>query len=144
MLKQNIFRYKIPSGLFKTKVPIPIRVPDTCSWMYSLHFTFPITYTDRWGTTDDYATSSLHLFPFSTSLGVGKLQPCALFDAVFLPLLLSTSSSSPLSWYLVRCFLRGQMRCGRITSVCASWPLSGLCTYMIQWLIGSCCGPLHW
>lgn len=51
----------------------------------------------------------------------------------------------PLSSYLVRCFLPGQMivGCGRSTSVFASWPLSGG-LHMVRWLVRSCCRPFHW
>ena len=42
--------------------------------------------TDRWSTTDDFATSFLHLFLFSnSSLGVDELQPCPLFGVVLPP-----------------------------------------------------------
>ena len=70
-------------------------------------------------------------------LGVGDLQPCVHSSKL--------SFSSPLSWYFVRWFLRGQMivRRAHTTSVCASWALSGGLR-MVRWLVGSGWGPLRW
>ena len=69
---------------------------------------------DRCGTTDDFASSSLHLFLLSTALRewVNSSPVHSLIHAGFPPLLLSTSSCAPLSWYLVRCFLRGHCSVG--------------------------------
>ena len=49
----------------------------------SLHFTFPVTRKDRWGTTDEFATSSLHLFLFSCeNIYTHKISPWTLFICV--------------------------------------------------------------
>ena len=50
----------------------------------------------RWGTTDDFITSFLHLFPvLRCPLGLGELHACPFPDVVFPPLPLSALSYSP-------------------------------------------------
>ena len=48
-----------------------------------------------WGTTDDFATNSLHFPVFHCPMGLGELQACPFPDVVFPPLFLSALSSSP-------------------------------------------------
>ena len=51
---------------------------------------------DRWGTTDDFATSVLHFSLFSTALwDLANSEACPFHDVVFPPLPLSALSSSP-------------------------------------------------
>ena len=55
----------------------------------------------RWGTTDDFATSFLHLLcsrllsVLDCPLGLGELQACPFIDVVFPPLRLSAFSTPP-------------------------------------------------
>ena len=113
--------------------------------MSILFFTLPVTRTDRWGTTDDFATSSLHVFLFSTALW--ELRSPALSTlSCCLPSTSSVSPPPPPSWYLVRWFFaRPDDRMTwsyhfnlRFLTVTRSL----LC--IIRWFVGSGCGPLRW
>ena len=55
----------------------------------------------RWGTTDDFATSFLQLFPvLHCPFGFAEIQACPFPDVVFPPLPLSALSSSPFHYAL--------------------------------------------
>ena len=63
----------------------------------SPHHHLSLNREGRWGITDDFTTSFLHLF-FSIlhcPLGLGEPQACPFPDVVFPPLPLSALSSSP-------------------------------------------------
>ena len=72
---------------------------DVFSWhlVASVHgYLLCLNLGGRWGTTDDFATISLHFALFSTALwDLANLQACPFPDVVFRPLLLSVLSSSP-------------------------------------------------
>ena len=55
-----------------------------------------LTREGRWGTTDNFNTSFIHLSVFQCPLGLGELQACPFPDVVSPPLPLSALSSSPL------------------------------------------------
>ena len=59
-------------------------------------FTYPLVARVVLGTTDDFTTSFLHLFPvLHCPLGLAELQACPFLDVVFPPLPLSALSSVP-------------------------------------------------
>ena len=60
------------------------------------HYHLSINLEGCWGTADDFVTSFLHFYLFSTAFwDLGELQACPFPDVVFPPLPVSAFSSSP-------------------------------------------------
>ena len=85
--------------------PMPILVGGTSNKIlkpimivihHHYHHHLPLNREDRWGTTDDFATSFFHFPPFSTDLwDLANSRPVHSSDVIFPPLPLSALSSSP-------------------------------------------------
>ena len=60
-----------------------------------LHLHLSLSREGRWGTTDDFTISFLHISALHCPLGLGELHACPFPNVVFPPLFLSALSSRP-------------------------------------------------